>query len=73
MSRTLSFSLLLHFSLTHTFGNTHISSLTPLSIPYFSDSDTEFGWTEEEVADLYDNTTFIIAADGNMESGPNKS
>ncbi|KAG7222029.1 hypothetical protein INR49_028193 [Caranx melampygus] len=28
-----------------------------------ADADVEFSWTEEEVADLYDNTTFIIAAD----------
>ncbi|XP_027140113.1 methyltransferase-like protein 22 isoform X2 [Larimichthys crocea] len=27
------------------------------------DSDTEFCWTEDEVADLYNNTSFIIAAD----------
>ncbi|XP_062875093.1 methyltransferase-like protein 22 [Trichomycterus rosablanca] len=26
-------------------------------------TDSEFGWSEEEIADLYDNTTFIIAAD----------
>ncbi|KAM4718016.1 methyltransferase-like protein 22 isoform 1-T3 [Anableps anableps] len=28
-----------------------------------TDADLEFSWTEEEVADLYDNTSFIIAAD----------
>uniref|UniRef100_A0A3P9A1E1 Methyltransferase like 22 n=1 Tax=Esox lucius TaxID=8010 RepID=A0A3P9A1E1_ESOLU len=28
-----------------------------------TDADEEFGWTEDEVADLYDNTAFIIAAD----------
>ncbi|XP_029945146.1 methyltransferase-like protein 22 isoform X2 [Salarias fasciatus] len=27
------------------------------------DADTEFSWSEEEVSDLHDNTTFIIAAD----------
>jgi hypothetical protein len=32
----------------------------------FSDEEEEeeFSWTEEEVADLYDNTSVIIAADG---------
>ncbi|KAI3359409.1 hypothetical protein L3Q82_002912 [Scortum barcoo] len=28
-----------------------------------TDADVEYSWTEEEVADLYDNTRFIIAAD----------
>lgn len=28
-----------------------------------TDADAEFSWSEEEVCDLYDNTTFIIAAD----------
>lgn len=30
------------------------------------DADVEFSWTEEEVADMYDNTRFIIAADGKV-------
>lgn len=30
------------------------------------DADAEFSWTEEEVADMVDNTHFIIAADGIM-------
>lgn len=30
------------------------------------DADVEFSWTEEEVADLYDNTEIIIAADGRL-------
>ncbi|XP_036446151.1 LOW QUALITY PROTEIN: methyltransferase-like protein 22 [Colossoma macropomum] len=30
---------------------------------FLTDTDTEFGWSEEEVADLHDNTTFVIAAD----------
>lgn len=33
---------------------------------FFLDSDTEFCWTEDEVADLYNNTSFIIAADGRL-------
>lgn len=28
------------------------------------DADLEFSWTDAEVADLHDNTTFVIAADG---------
>ncbi|KAL7861301.1 hypothetical protein AOLI_G00176500 [Acnodon oligacanthus] len=30
---------------------------------FLTDTDNEFGWSEEEVADLHDNTTFVIAAD----------
>uniref|UniRef100_A0A8C5GD45 Methyltransferase like 22 n=1 Tax=Gouania willdenowi TaxID=441366 RepID=A0A8C5GD45_GOUWI len=30
------------------------------------DADLEFSWTEDEVADLHDNTSFIIAADGEL-------
>ncbi|XP_017562451.1 methyltransferase-like protein 22 isoform X1 [Pygocentrus nattereri] len=30
---------------------------------FLTDADAEFGWSEEEVADLHDNTTFVIAAD----------
>lgn len=29
-----------------------------------SDADSEFGWSEDEISDLHDNTTVIIAADG---------
>ncbi|KAF7200873.1 methyltransferase like 22 [Nothobranchius furzeri] len=36
-------------------------SLTHLLV--FVDAGVEFSWTEEEVADLYDNTRFIVAAD----------
>lgn len=37
----------------------------PLSVLLIcADADVEFSWTEEDVANLYDNTTFIIAADG---------
>lgn len=32
----------------------------------FVDADMEFRWTEEEVADLYDNTKIIVAADGRL-------
>lgn len=28
------------------------------------EADVEFSWTEDEVADLYDNASIIIAADG---------
>ncbi|KAI4899471.1 hypothetical protein NFI96_018204 [Prochilodus magdalenae] len=30
---------------------------------FLTDTDAEFGWSEEEVADLHDNTTLVIAAD----------
>lgn len=39
-------------------------SPTLLLCVFFVDPEVEFSWTEEEVADLYDNTSFIIAADG---------
>lgn len=34
----------------------------------YIDADVEFNWTEEEVADMYNNTSFIIAADGRLLS-----
>ncbi|KAF4092528.1 hypothetical protein AMELA_G00022030 [Ameiurus melas] len=30
---------------------------------FLTDADSEFGWSEDEISDLYDNTTVIIAAD----------
>ncbi|TTY71119.1 Methyltransferase-like protein 22 [Bagarius yarrelli] len=30
---------------------------------FFTDADCEFGWMEDEIADLHDNTTLIVAAD----------
>ncbi|XP_067089563.1 methyltransferase-like protein 22 [Osmerus mordax] len=44
-------------------GDMRVRELDWLRHDLCTDGDTEFGWTEEEVADLYDNTTFIIAAD----------
>lgn len=35
-----------------------------LLLSVIADADKEFSWTEEEVASLYDRTSFIIAADG---------
>lgn len=35
-----------------------------------ADADVEFSWTDEEVADMYDNTSFIIAADGAFTKTP---
>lgn len=35
----------------------HLCHLSP-------DTDLEFCWTDAEVADLHDNTTFLMAADG---------
>ncbi len=36
----------------------------PLIFQLSPDADLEFCWTDEETADLHDNTTFVIAADG---------
>uniref|UniRef100_A0A673ZNW0 Methyltransferase 22, Kin17 lysine n=1 Tax=Salmo trutta TaxID=8032 RepID=A0A673ZNW0_SALTR len=50
-----------HMMLNHGLS-ADLSSSSPF-ISCFSDADAEFGWTEDEVADLHDNTTIIIAAD----------
>lgn len=33
-------------------------------ISFFEEADEEFSWTEDELVDLYNNTSVIIAADG---------
>ncbi|XP_023253116.1 methyltransferase-like protein 22 [Seriola lalandi dorsalis] len=44
-------------------GEVRVRQLDWLQHDLCTDPDAEFSWTEEEVADLYDNTSFIIAAD----------
>ncbi|TMS00923.1 Methyltransferase-like protein 22 [Larimichthys crocea] len=44
-------------------GEIRVRQLDWLQHDLCTDSDTEFCWTEDEVADLYNNTSFIIAAD----------
>ncbi|KAK5610067.1 hypothetical protein CRENBAI_012808, partial [Crenichthys baileyi] len=44
-------------------GEVKVKQLNWLQHSLCTDADMEFSWTEEEVADLYDNTSFIIAAD----------
>lgn len=44
-------------------GEVKVRQLDWLQFDLCTDPDVEFSWTEEEVADLYDNTTVIIAAD----------
>lgn len=44
-------------------GDVRVRQLDWLQHDLYTDADVEFGWTEEEVADLYNNTTIIIAAD----------
>ncbi|XP_059203129.1 methyltransferase-like protein 22 [Centropristis striata] len=44
-------------------GDVRVRLLDWLQHDLCTDADTEFSWTEEEVADLHNNTTIIIAAD----------
>ncbi|KAK6312545.1 hypothetical protein J4Q44_G00182090 [Coregonus suidteri] len=44
-------------------GEVRVRLLDWLRHDLCTDTDAEFGWTEDEVADLHDNTTVIIAAD----------
>ncbi|XP_042361723.1 methyltransferase-like protein 22 isoform X2 [Plectropomus leopardus] len=44
-------------------GDVRVRLLDWLQYDLCTDADMEFGWTEEEVANLYDNTKIIIAAD----------
>uniref|UniRef100_A0A672FR88 Methyltransferase like 22 n=1 Tax=Salarias fasciatus TaxID=181472 RepID=A0A672FR88_SALFA len=44
-------------------GEVRVRRLDWLQHHLCTDADTEFSWSEEEVSDLHDNTTFIIAAD----------
>ncbi|XP_068580907.1 methyltransferase-like protein 22 [Cebidichthys violaceus] len=44
-------------------GEVRVRQLDWLQYDLCTDADVEFSWTEEEVADLYDNTKIIIAAD----------
>ncbi|KAM7386223.1 hypothetical protein PAMA_009048 [Pampus argenteus] len=44
-------------------GEVRVRQLDWLQNDLCTDADVEFNWTEEEVADMYDNTTVIIAAD----------
>ncbi|XP_024117256.1 methyltransferase-like protein 22 isoform X3 [Oryzias melastigma] len=44
-------------------GEVRVRQLNWLQHDFCTDPEVEFSWTEEEVADLYDNTSFIIAAD----------
>ncbi|XP_072225567.1 methyltransferase-like protein 22 [Leuresthes tenuis] len=44
-------------------GEVRVRQLDWLQHSLCTDAETEFSWTEEEVADLYDNTSFIVAAD----------
>ncbi|XP_069566253.1 methyltransferase-like protein 22 [Brachyistius frenatus] len=44
-------------------GDVRVRQLDWLQHGLCTDADVEFSWTDEEVADLYNNTNFIIAAD----------
>uniref|UniRef100_A0AAQ4R866 Methyltransferase like 22 n=1 Tax=Gasterosteus aculeatus aculeatus TaxID=481459 RepID=A0AAQ4R866_GASAC len=44
-------------------GEVRVRQLDWLQYDLCTDADMEFRWTEEEVADLYDNTKIIVAAD----------
>ncbi|CAL8272026.1 unnamed protein product [Lota lota] len=44
-------------------GELRVRQLDWLKDDLCTEADEEFGWTEDEVADLYDNTSVIIAAD----------
>ncbi|XP_054614535.1 methyltransferase-like protein 22 isoform X2 [Dunckerocampus dactyliophorus] len=44
-------------------GEVRVKQLDWLKSDLCTDSDVEFRWTEEEVADIHDNASFIIAAD----------
>ncbi|XP_017294942.1 methyltransferase-like protein 22 [Kryptolebias marmoratus] len=44
-------------------GEVKVRQLNWLQHSLCTDADVAFSWTEEEIADLYDNTSFIIAAD----------
>lgn len=44
-------------------GDVKVRQLDWLQHDLCTDADEEFSWTEEEVADMFDNTRFIIAAD----------
>nr|XP_046229088.1 methyltransferase-like protein 22 [Scatophagus argus] len=44
-------------------GQVKVRHLDWLQDDLCTDSEVEFNWTEEEVADMYDHTSFIIAAD----------
>uniref|UniRef100_A0A7N5ZY25 Methyltransferase like 22 n=1 Tax=Anabas testudineus TaxID=64144 RepID=A0A7N5ZY25_ANATE len=44
-------------------GEVRVRQLDWLKNDLCTDADVDFSWTEEEVADIYDNTSFIIAAD----------
>ncbi|RVE75452.1 hypothetical protein OJAV_G00017300 [Oryzias javanicus] len=44
-------------------GEVRVRQLNWLQHDFCTDPEVEFSWTEEEVADLHDNTSFIIAAD----------
>ncbi|KAF7647730.1 hypothetical protein LDENG_00167780 [Lucifuga dentata] len=44
-------------------GEVKVKQLDWLTSDLCTDAEVEFSWTDEEVADLFDNTTFIIAAD----------
>ncbi|CAG5898355.1 unnamed protein product [Menidia menidia] len=44
-------------------GEVRVRQLDWLQHSLSTDAETEFSWTEDEIADLYDNTSFIFAAD----------
>ncbi|XP_044038109.1 methyltransferase-like protein 22 isoform X2 [Siniperca chuatsi] len=44
-------------------GEVRVRQLDWLQHDLCTDADVKFSWTEEEVADMYNNTSFIIAAD----------
>ncbi|XP_042247951.1 methyltransferase-like protein 22 isoform X1 [Thunnus maccoyii] len=44
-------------------GEVRVRKLDWLQHDLCTDADVEFNWTEEEVVDMYNNTSFIIAAD----------
>uniref|UniRef100_A0A8P4G1J9 Methyltransferase-like protein 22 n=1 Tax=Dicentrarchus labrax TaxID=13489 RepID=A0A8P4G1J9_DICLA len=47
----------------HSGGEVRVRHLDWLQHDLCTDDDVEFSWTEDEVADMHKNTTFIIAAD----------
>ncbi|XP_041432718.1 methyltransferase-like protein 22 isoform X2 [Xenopus laevis] len=49
-------------------GKVTVKQLDWLKEEFSEDSESPYSWTEEDIADLYDHTTVIIAADGAVEN-----
>ncbi|KAF0032190.1 hypothetical protein F2P81_014480 [Scophthalmus maximus] len=63
LSQTAMFSGATVLELGAGMGLTSIIMATRAKTVYCTDVEVDFSWTEEEVADMYDNTSFIVAAD----------